>query len=371
MNKKNIDTFLTLVKAGLWADVESTDLQNQGFVDNVDWGKVYQLSGEQSVVGLVTAGIDWFLDKASGKAERRGQDLRFMVPQDVLLQMIGEVQMMEQTNKAMNKFIAEIVGKMREADIYTLLVKGQSVAQCYERPLWRTSGDVDLLLSEDNYQKAKQFLLPLCSGHKNEERYSRHVGLSIDPWYMEIHGSLRTGLSGRVDKEVDAVQRDVFYGGQVRSWNNGDTQVFLPAPDNDIFFLFTHFIKHFYKEGMNLRQVCDWCRLLWAFRKSLNHGVLEKRIRRAGLMSEWKAFATLAVDYLGMPVEAMPMYDFSKQWSKKATQTLNLILANYQQNVVRDTWTIAKIFPMNTIKFAPAIFLNVNGLKIKERLFKR
>ena len=28
-----------------------------------------------------------------------------------------------------------------------------------------------------------------------------------------------------------------------------------------------------------------------------------------GLMSEWKAFASLAVEALGMPVESMPFYD--------------------------------------------------------------
>ena len=279
--------FLELVKAGLWADTELIDLAIQWLAESIDWEHVYQLAEEQSVIGVVLAGIEHSTVKP---------------PQELLLQWIGEVQMVEQTNKAMNQFIAELIEKMREANIYTLLVKGQGIAQCYERPLWRPSGDVDLLLSEDNYKKAKQFLLPLCSDHKNEERYSQHLGLSIDQWYVEIHGSLRTGLSDRVDKEVDANQNDVFYGGQVRSWNNGSTQVFLPASSNDVFFVFTHFIKHFYKEGMNLRQICDWCRLLWTYRDSLNYRVLEKRTRRAGLVSEWQAFAALAVDYLGMPM---------------------------------------------------------------------
>lgn len=44
------------------------------------------------------------------------------------------------------------------------------------------------------------------------------------------------------------------------------------------------------------------------------------------------------------------------------------ILKGKPYNKVRDTWAIAKIFPWNTIKFLPSIFLNVNGLKIKERL---
>ena len=245
---KNIESFLALLRAGLW----SAEGQNLRIDESTDWQKVYQLAGEQSVVGLITEGIEYVV---KGKA-----------PQEIVLQCIGESLQQEQSNSAMNQFIAELIEKMRNADIYTLLVKGQGIAQCYEKPLWRVSGDVDLLLSDSNYGKAREFLLPLSTDNKPDERYSKHLGMNIDQWYVEIHGTLRTGLSGRIDKVVDEVQGSVFYGGEVRSWLNGKTTVFLPSPDNDVIFVFTHFIKHFYKEGMNLRQICDWCRLLWTFK---------------------------------------------------------------------------------------------------------
>ena len=345
---KNTLAFLEIVRAGLWE--KDARLEQYG---KIDFEEIYQLAGEQSVVGLVTAGFEHIQD---GKA-----------PQEIVLQCIGESLQLEQTNKAMNIFIAELIERMRKADIYTLLVKGQAIAQCYMKPMWRASGDVDLLLSESNYKKAKEFLLPLSTYNKPDEKYSKHLGMNIEQWYVEIHGTLRTGLSGKIDKEVDAVQKDVFFGGQVRLWNNGKTQIFLPSPDNDVFFVFTHFIKHFYKEGMNLRQICDWCRLLWSFKDSLDHGLLEKRIRKVGLMSEWKAFAALAVDYLGLPEEAIPLYDSKSK--VQGTRVLKHILKGEPYSKVRDTWAIAKIFPWHTCKFLPAIFLNVNGLKIKERLF--
>ena len=344
--------FFALLRAGLWDNCDEFHVSNFKFQGTVDWEEVYELAEEQSVVGVVLAGIEHSNIKPS---------------QDLLLQWIGEVQIIEQTNKAMNLFIEKLVGKMRDADIYTLLVKGQGIAQCYERPLWRSSGDVDLLLSDTNYKKARDFLLPLSSGNKPDERYSKHLGMNIDQWYVEIHGTLRTGLSGRIDRVVDEVHKDVFYNGNVRSWNNGKTQIFLPSPDNDVLFVFTHFIKHFYKEGMNLRQICDWCRLLWTYKDSLNLELLETRIRKAGLMSEWKAFAALAVEFLGMPVEAMPMYD--SRIKDKGSRILKHILKGEPYSKISDTWAIAKIFPWNTFMFIPAIFFNVNGLKIKERIF--
>lgn len=348
MKNNIIDAFLELVRAGLWE--KEVRLEQYG---KIDFEEIYRLAGEQSVVGLVTAGFEHI------------QDVK--APQEIVLQCIGESLQLEQTNKAMNQFIAELVDKMRKVDIYTLLVKGQGIAQCYEKPLWRASGDIDLLLSDTNYGKARNFLLPLSSDNKLDERYSKHLGMNIDEWYVEIHGTLRTGLSGKIDKVVDEVQRSVFYDGEVRSWMNGKTTVFLPSPDNDVFFVFTHFIKHFYKEGMNLRQVCDWCRLLWTYKDSLNHELLEKRVRKAELMSEWKAFASLAVEYLGMTAETMPLYD--SRFKNKAERILKHILKGEPYNVIRDTWAIGNIFPWHTLKFTPAIFFNVNGLKIRERLF--
>ena len=99
---------------------------------------------------------------------------------------------------------------------------------------------------------------------------------------------------------------------------NGKTQVFLPGYDCDAIYVFTHILQHFYKGGIGLRQVCDWCRLLWTFKDKLNLELLESQIRKAGLMSEWKAFGVFAVEYLGMPKEAMPFYSDSPKWSIKA-----------------------------------------------------
>ena len=83
---------------------------------------------------------------------------------------------------------------------------------------------------------------------------------------MELHGSLRVGLPNRINRELDNIQADTFWDGNVRSWNNGATQIFMLGKENDIVYVFVHFLNHFYKGGVGLRQICDWCRLLWRFR---------------------------------------------------------------------------------------------------------
>ena len=350
MRDNTIEAFFALVRSGLW----ETEVQLASYGE-VDYADILRLAQEQAVVGLVAAGLEHVTD--------------VKVPQVWALQFAGQTIQLEQRNKAMNQFIADLIAKMREADIYTLLVKGQGIAQCYERPQWRTSGDVDLLLSVANFEKAKTFLLPLSTGNKPERYYSKELGYYIDSWSVELHGTQRTGLSSRVDAEIDAVQRDLFYGGQVRSWNNGGTTIFLPAADEDVFIIFTHFIKHFYKEGgVTIRQVCDWCRLLWTYKDSIDSKLLERRIKRAGLKSEWKAFGMLSVDFLGMPMEAVPLYSKDEKWSRKADKIVDFILKGGEWRKVHDTITVGKIFPMSTLRFLPGIILNVNWLKIKEAI---
>lgn len=349
---KNVDVFVSLLQAGLWE--KGVQLAPYG---NIDFAGVQNLAEEQGVLGLVAAGIEHIVDAKPQKKD--------------VLQFIGRTVQMEQRNQEMNHFIGALLEKMRDAGIFTLLVKGQGVAQCYERPLWRPSGDVDFLLDAENYRKAKVYLLSLSSGNKNEELYSRHLGINIDPWYVEIHGTLRSGLSARVDKMIDAVQTEIFREGKVRTWKNDVTDVYLPAPDHDVFLVFTHFIKHLYKEGMNLRQVCDWCRLLWTYRSELDAALQERWLRKAGLMGEWQVFAALAVEYLGMPADAMPLFNETETIKRKSEKLMAFIIAGGGKHKVRDTFALAKIFPGNTIKFLPSIFLNLNWLKVRERVMER
>ena len=284
--------FFELLKAGLWGGQRPVqEFKSLIVQDSVDWEEVYQLAQEQSVQGIVLSGLE----------ELKTKGIELSIPKVLLLQWIGEVQVIEQWNKEMSVFVAELIEKLRKEDIYAILVKGQGIAQCYERPLWRSSGDIDLLLSDSNYDKAKDVLLPLATDIEQEYAHFKHLGMTINGWVVELHGTLHSRLSKRVDRMIDKMQGNVFFGGNVRSWDNNGTQVFIPAQNEDVIFVFTHILHHFYIEGVGLRQICDWCRLLWTYRESLNYGLLESRIREAGLMSEWMAFYNLASRYLGMP----------------------------------------------------------------------
>ena len=363
MRKDNtIEAFFALVRAGLW----ETEVKLSSY-GNVDYESILRIAQEQSVVGLVAAGLEHLTD--------------LKIPQVWALKFASETIQLEQRNKAMNKFIAELFQAMRIIGIYTLLVKGQGIAQCYERPSWRACGDVDFFLSNNNYQKAKDYLVPLASSVETEGVYGKHLGMVVDGWNVELHGSLRCGLSNRVDKELEDVLIDTFNNGNVRSWNDDGVQVFMLGVENDAFYVFNHFLGHFYKGGIGLRQICDWCRLLWKYRDTLDLNKLEARIRKAGLLSEWKAFGAFAVECLGMPIEAVPFLKANDNLKKKADRICEFILevGNFGHNrdmsfYYKGSYFVQKIksfgrrcgdmirhfsiFPVGTIRFIPCILFN-------------
>lgn len=367
-----------LLKAGLWE--REARLFPYG---KIDYSGILQLATEQRVVGLVASGLEHVTD--------------VKVPQEWILQFIGQTLQIEQRNKAMNGFVAGLVEKLRAAGIYAILVKGQGVAQCYEKPLWRSCGDVDLFLCEDDYANAKVFLSSLASSVKEEFVREKHLSMTIDGWIVELHGHLYGGLSPKVDEVLRTLQQETFEGKgtpkmthNVRIWKNGDADVHLLSAENDTFYVFTHILQHFYKGGIGLRQICDWCRLLYTYRESLNVGLLESRIMQTGLMREWKAFGAFAVNYLGMPIEAMPFLNMDEctNLKKKADRICSFIIevGNFGHNrdtsyydrylfVVRkaiSAWRRTKdifhhfmIFPLDSLRFFPNIIWN--GMKSAAR----
>lgn len=358
----NVKAFCALLRAGLWN--KEVQLASHG---EIDYAAILKLAEEQSVVGLIASGMEHIIDSKPAKKD--------------VLQFIGQTLQIEEQNKAMNYFIGVLVDKMKDAGIFTLLVKGQGIAQCYEKPLWRACGDVDFFLDAENYKKAKEFLIPLSSFIEPEGEASLHFGLTIDPWVVELHGTLRCGLSTRMDKVIDAIQADTFNNHKVRIWEDGETKVSLPRVDNDVIFVFTHFLKHFYKGGLGLRQICDWCRLLWVYRHEIDSSLLETRLRTMRLLSEWKAFAAYAVINLGMPVEAMPLYPDGGKWIRKANRIQSFLLevGNFGHNrdmsyyskypfVLRKAISLGLrigdicrhvlIFPVDSMRFFPGIVLN-------------
>ena len=95
----NQQAFFALVQGGLWET--EVRLANLG---KLNYSKIFSLAKEQAVVGLVAAGIDHVVD--------------VKIPQEVALSFVGSALQLEQRNLAMNDFIAGLIEKLRDQDVY-------------------------------------------------------------------------------------------------------------------------------------------------------------------------------------------------------------------------------------------------------------
>lgn len=337
------------------------------FNDSCDYNVTYRIAQEQSVVGLITAGISLVEN--------------IKIPQNIKLQLVGETLQIENRNKEMNAFVARLLKKLQDYNISTFLVKGQGIAQCYEKPLWRTCGDVDLLADEDNYKKAHIFLKSLSSNCKAELSGEKHIEYEIESWTVELHGNLPSRLFKRIDRRLFEIQKSIGAKGLVRVWHDEETDILMLSPDEDVIFVFTHLLKHFFHGGVGLRQICDWVRLIWTFRDIIDKDLLETRIRNMGILTEWRVFAYFAVNKLGMPSESMPLYENKNSLKIKSEKISSFILNVGNMGHNRDTsfyvrypYVIRKaislyrqcddllhhamIFPIDSLRLIPSVVFN-------------
>lgn len=366
----NHKVFFELLKAGLFP-VHGEGKSDIRIDSTTNWNVVYQLAQEQSLQGIVLQGIE----------ELRAKGIEVNISKVLLLQWIGEVQIIEQQNKTLNAFINTLAEKLEKENVKTLLVKGQGVAQCYERPYWRASGDVDLILDDENYHLGKLVLSKMASHEHEENLFDKHYSAKVDEFVVELHGTMRGMLTKKADDFMDELQVDLFKNYRSREWNNDGSVVKLPCPDDDLLFVFTHILKHFFNYGIGLRQVCDWCRLLYTFRDSLDYGLLESRLRKMGLMSEWRVFGALAVEYLGYPKDSMPFLESSRvqELKRKVDRVLAFILEtgnfghnrdnSYYNNTNAVVRGIISLWRHTCDSFKHSFIFPVDSVRIWSRMF--
>ena len=362
LEKLHQDPFFALLRAGLWE--QEVSLAPYG---PVDYDALFERAREQAVVGLIAAGLERVTDGQPTAEQRRP--------------FREEVLDLEACNADMNDIAAWLMERLAEENVHAVLMKGPGVAQCYARPQWRAVGDIDILLDRDNYERGRVLLAPLAQSVGPEGKDTLHQSLKFASWELELHGTIRTRLSSRVDHVLDDLCFDILHRGCLRTWCDKGVNISLPDYDCDSILIFTHFLNHFYRGGVGLRQICDWCRLFWTGRDAIDLPLLGKRLESMGLMDEWRAFGALAVEFLGLPADAMPFYAPSRVLTRKTERIQTFISASgnfghkrgtgyYKKYpyLVRKTVSLGRrigdlchhalIFPRDVLRFFPHILFN-------------
>jgi len=353
--KRTEAQFFSLLRSGLWG----SDVDAGLFCREVDWKEIFTLARDQTVIGLVADGLENLMAQAqranvqaeavppqgqpqvlpgqsagvqsslqpqalpgqSARPEAAGPAISLPL-QRMLLRLADRVIRTEQANRKQNIACAELTEMLRQGGSDAVVVKGQGVAQAYINPLRRQCGDIDLLLTRENYEKAKPILDPTGKHAASESRSKLHYECDYKGITVELHGTLDGGLNAALDRRLDQ-WRDEMLSGGVRIWDTPAGPVQLPPHNFDAIYIFVHFYHHFLLGGQGLRQICDWARYLYTYREDIDFDRLRSDVLSLGLERGWKVFASMIVDVLGCPSEVVPLYDSA--WMSKAKWALKSV----------------------------------------------
>ncbi len=281
--------FFALLRSGLWNEVP----ERAPFAGGTDWEALHDLAFRQTVAPLVTDGINR-LPKELLPAEPERLD-----------PFLRDLMATSNRNRVLDAFVPKLFDAL--AGIPVVLVKGQSLALDYPDPERRQPGDIDLLLLPSSYEAAKDILLPKATTVLDEEKEIWHQGMRFRSVEVEIHGSISTLMSRKLDRKLAALLEEQFDGRPFPVVSIGGAEIPVPDADFNAVYIFVHFLQHYWSGGVGLRQLVDWMTFVSVHKRDIHPVVLEVRLRDLGLLQLWKVFTGFAQEYLGCPVEKLPL----------------------------------------------------------------
>ena len=253
MDNRMWDTFLTLLRAGLW----EKDVQLAQKPDENEWERLLQGAREQAVTGLLLRAVA-HLDEAQTP------------PAPVRMRLVAEADLLDRKGSRAAAAEHAVLSLYRDAGLHPVVQKGSRSARHYAFPALRVSGDVDLFFPESEFQKAVS-LAPSARKAPDGSYVFKEEGVTVElhPRYYDLH--------------CDTAQ--------------------LPAPATvcgELLLLSAHILKHVLGAGVGLKQLCDMARALDACEGDYDKRELAAALETAGLMRWHTLLCSLLVADLGL-----------------------------------------------------------------------
>lgn len=242
------------------------------------------------------------------EAQRQAVDgLLYALPQlsvceaerPLLKQWIGGLLPLEMANRQMNQVVVELARAFDAAHLRYVLLKGQSCAAVYPRPLLRRAGDIDIYLAPQHFEEAKCVLQNL--GFVFDHQTLLHEVFERKGVTVELHRALQPmqwppavqHLKQMMHKEVDTVGE----------WQhfveiNGYNVPILP-PHLNVVLLTAHIMVHATHLGIGLRQLVDWGMVLTTYGHRLDRALLKNALSQLHLTRFYRILSAFSVEYLG------------------------------------------------------------------------
>lgn len=301
--------FFSILRSALWkTPVEIPE----GFTQ---WGQVYKDAIAQAQIGLV------------GDLMTTVPEISDSIPKEGLMRVYKLVQSTVRLHLKLNNTLVLLVTTLRANGIEPVLLKGQGLARCYPTPELRQSGDIDLYVGVDQYEKTYDILKEIVTEIDDKSTLWNwmHFDAKVGPVMIEVHQRADYMYSRKEDKLYLEYMQDGL-SKDLRTVSFGDTDVMTPNDNFNAFYIFYHLWRHFTGSGVGLRQFCDWACFLHTYGKSLDLSYLEKVLRTFDLLKPWQVFGCFMVKDLGLPETEFPLYN--PKYLEKVSQVRKYVMTD-------------------------------------------
>ncbi len=230
-----------LMKSALSGEEISVDVKDALTDDVLE--KIYRLSKKHDMAHIVGHALDKNKIKPSAEIAKAYKN-----------QVFASICRFERTDyefKAM-------CNALSEANIPYLPLKGSVIREFYPDEWMRTSCDIDILIHQEDVEKATEVLTKTL-GYENPERHYHDVSLTSQSGVnIELHFSLSEGI-----EEMDSVLCDVW---EYATPCENDLYRYSVSNEFLMFYLMAHTAYHFLNGGCGIRPFAD----LWILKQNLS-----------------------------------------------------------------------------------------------------
>lgn len=219
------------------------------FPESVDWIELLEYAKTQGVAAIAMDGLQTLINKIGFSPV--GLDVK------AKLQLYALAMSIERRHIKQLESSKEVASIWRKSGIRTLVLKGFAFAQYYPKPMQRLASDMDCYLC-GGYEKGNSEME--CIGIKvNREDY-RHATFQYKDVFVENHKICTTVRGKRQRKCFEAYLRSLLEKGPTVCID--DSYLEMPCDRFNALYFLQHSHRHFLREGITLRYICDWAMIL-------------------------------------------------------------------------------------------------------------
>ena len=296
-NRLSVKTLFSLLRCSLWGNTYTEH------ISATEFKRVIALAKEQTVFGLVfdklkEIQVDGLDDKSS------------------LYEALGYSERIKPQNKLIDNELASFSDVCRQEGHDFIVVKGQTVGCLYNNPNLRQSGDIDFLINAE-YGSIKDTISRLMNVTLPDKMQEYEVGFDHHNVRYELHTVLK--------EFATKSHKNAFEELTKKEWEDkhyveiAGSKVRTLSPTMNAAYIFIHLFFHFIKEGVSLRQFCDWAIVLHHYNAEIDKDKLIRILLELDMFDAYCAFGTILVDELGLPKKEFPVSldDNDREWKGK------------------------------------------------------